>query len=151
MQLLQSKQCDVPFAFCGNPLTIDKRADWGDDPANFQTAPDGAFLKLQKTAFPNATTLYLVTSLVHPNAEKSAPIGWMRGSEQGLFSKLPIWVDSANPLNEGDTVELATPDKKKVYTAKEPSLVCYNDLNGEPNLQDGWVQTIANVTKNYVY
>ena len=141
MRKLQSKQRGVQFLFCKSPVTIDKRADWGDGADNLQKAPNGAFLK---TSSPTE-----VSHLVKPNADKTAPIGWIPGSGPGLFDKLPIWVDDENILQPGNVKKLKTADGEIEYTAKELSMVCYNDLNGAPNEADAWAQTVAAIKKNY--
>lgn len=141
MRKLQSKQRDVQFLFCKSPVTIDKRADWGDSAENLQHGPNGAFLK---TSSPTE-----VSHLVQPNADKTAPIGWMPGSGPGLFDKLPIWIYDENVLQAGEVKKLMTADGEMEYTAKDLSLVCLNDLNGAPNEADAWVQTIAEIRKNY--
>lgn len=143
MRKLRSKQRDVQFLFCKSPVTIDKRSEWGDSADNLQQAPNGAFLK---TSSPTE-----VSHLVQPNADKTAPIGWMPGSEPGLFDKLPIWVDDENVLQTGAVKKLTTADGEIEYTAKESSMVCYNDLNGAPNEADVWVQTVAAIKKNYEF
>ncbi len=141
MRKLLSKQIGVHFLFCASPVTIDKRAEWGDSADNLQQAPNGAFLK---TSSPTE-----ISHLVQPNADKTAPIGWMPGSAPGLFNKLPIWVDDEYLLQVGEVKKLATADGEIEYTAKELSMVCYNDLNGTPNEADAWVQTVAAVKQNY--
>ena len=45
MRRILSKQRDVRFFFCPSPVTIDKRAEWGNSADNHQQAPNGAFLK----------------------------------------------------------------------------------------------------------
>ncbi len=140
MRFVQSRQVSVAFVFCPSPIVIDKRAEWGQDPTNLQEAPNGAFLKMSSPTE--------VSHLVHPNADKSAPVGWVQGDGPGLFDKSPIWVED-EILQPGTTKLMQTLDGDLNYDINEPSVVCYNgDLNG-PNLSDGWVQTIRNVEKNY--
>lgn len=40
-----SKQRNVRFIFCEDPITIDKRSSWGENSDNLQHGPNGAFLK----------------------------------------------------------------------------------------------------------
>ncbi|MSR86637.1 hypothetical protein EXS70_00470 [Candidatus Peribacteria bacterium] len=141
MRKLLSKQRDVRFFFCPSPVTIDKRSEWGNSADNLQQAPNGAFLKTSSDTE--------ISHLVQPNADKTAPIGWMPGSKPGLYDKLPIWVDDQNILQPGNVKKLRTADGEIEYTAKEPSMVCYNDLNGTPNEADAWVQNVVAVKKNY--
>lgn len=141
MKQIESTQRNVRFVFCPNPVTIDKRDEWGDNPENMQQAPNGAFLK-----FSSDTE---VSHLVQPNDDRSAPVGWVVGDEPGAFHKAPIWVDE-KVLQPGTTKELATLDGDIKYEVTEPSMVCYNDNGGEPNLNDGWVQTVAQIEKNYI-
>lgn len=130
------------FVFCPSAITIDKRADWGDTADNLQQGPNGAFLKMADA--------YTVSHLVQPNEDKTAPVGWIVGSERGPFDKAPIWIDEVNVLKAGDTKKMKTLDGLITYTAKEPAMICYNDVEGKPNFDDGWVQTVANLKKNYV-
>lgn len=90
-----------------------------------------------------------VSHLVQPNADKSAPVGWVPGSGPGLFDKAPIWIDDKQP-EVGSTVKMETLDGPIEYEVKEPSYVCYSGDADGPNKQDGWVQTVENVEKNYV-
>lgn len=138
---IDSTQRNVRFVFCPSPVTIDKRGEWGDNAENMQKAPNGAFLK-----FSSATE---VSHLVQPNEDKTAPVGWVVGDEPGMFHKAPIWVDE-DVLQPGTTKELTTLDGDIEYDVTEPAMVCYNDLNGEPNTNDAWVQTVAQIKKNYV-
>ena len=142
MRLIQSKQRNVPFVFCAAPIIIDKRREWGSDPSNLQNAPNGAFLKM------NSPTE--VSHLVQPNADKSAPIGWVLGDGQGLFNKAPIWVED-EVLEVGTTKNMKTLDGELNYEVKEPAVVCYNGDETVPNMADGWVQTVKNLQKNYEF
>jgi hypothetical protein len=142
MRLIQSKQRNVMFVFCASPITIDKRAEWGPDGSNLQEAPNGAFLKM------NSPTE--VSHLVQPNEDKTAPVGWVPGDSPGLYTKSPIWVED-EVLQPGTTVSMMTLDGPMTYVPREESVVCYNgDVNG-PNLQDGWIQTLKNLSKNYEF
>jgi len=107
---------------------------------NLQKAPNGAFLK-----FSSDTE---VSHLVQPNDDKTAPVGWVVGDKAGLFHKAPIWIGEV--LEVGTTKELSTLDGDIKYDITEPSMVCYNDRNGEPDLSDAWVQSIAQIKKNYI-
>jgi len=142
MRLILSKQNDIPFVFCASPITIDKRADWGNNLDNLQTAANGAFLKLSSPTE--------VSHLVQPNEDKSAPIGWVRGSSPGLFSKSPIWVEE-EVLQPGETKKMKTMDGNLNFEVKEPSVVCYNGDETGPDLNDGWVQTVRELRKNYEF
>jgi hypothetical protein len=82
MKLVSSRQKNVTFIKCFDPLTIDKSKSWG--PNNFQAAPKGAFLKMK-----NDST---VSHLVQPNADFSAPIGWVYTGNGNLYDKAPIFV-----------------------------------------------------------
>lgn len=142
MRRIQSKQQGVPFVFCPSPVTIDKRAAWGPDPINLQEAPNGAFLKMKSPTE--------VSHLVQPNKDKTAPIGWIPGNGPGLFDKNPIWIEDT-VLQPGETKFVECRDGDKNYEVRELSVVCYNgDANG-PDLTDGWVQTMADLKKNYHY
>jgi hypothetical protein len=140
MRKVESKQRSVLFVWCPSPVTIDKRAEWGKENAdNLQRAPNGAFLKMSSPTE--------VSHLVQPNADKTAPVGWVPSDGPGLFNKAPIWVDQI--LRPGDFKHLRTLDGDIEYEIKEPSMVTYNDRDGKANLEDGWVQTVANLQKNY--
>ena len=139
MKLITSKQVGVSFVHCGSPITIDKRADWGSNADNLQHGPNGGFLKM---------TGLEVSHLVQPNADRTAPIGWRPGSAPGLYDKDPIFV-SDEVLEPGTTKEVVGLDGTITYEIKEPSRLCYNDLSGEPNPNDAWVQTEKNLVKNY--
>jgi hypothetical protein len=140
MKKIDSNQRNVRFVFCPSPITIDKRSEWGNNDENFQKAPNGAFLKYSSDTE--------VSHLVQPNNDRTAPVGWIVGDEPGLFHKSPIWVDE-NILQPGTTKELSLLDGDFVYEVVEPSMVCYNDLDGQPNLNDGWVQKVSQISKNY--
>jgi hypothetical protein len=141
MKKVVSTQRDVSFVFCPSPVTIDKRAEWGNSADNQQQGLNGAFLKMKDA--------YTVSHLVQPNDEKTAPVGWIEGKERGLYDKAPIWIDE-NILEVGETKAVVGFDGPITYSIKEPSMTCYNDVGGKPNLNDGWVQTLANLKKNYV-
>ena len=140
-----SKQRNVVFVFCPWPVTIDKRADWGPNADNLQHAPNGAFLKINDDAV-------TVSHLVQPNADKSAPVGWQQTTPgtPGLYDKLPIWVDNTE-LVIGSRVSMQTADGKIQYEIKEPSRVCYNGNENGADYNDGWVQTVKNLEKNYEF
>lgn len=140
MKLVKSKQRGVKFIWCSSPITIDKRAAWGDSADNLQIAKDGAFLKINDDGS--------VSHLVQPNADKTAPIGWHKSDDGIGYDKLPIWV--ADEVLEAGTVhKMNTADGPIEYSVTEPSRVCYNDNGGQPNMSDGWVQTEKNLAKNY--
>jgi hypothetical protein len=142
MRRILSKQRNVVFVFCASPITIDKRGDWGDYADNLQIASDGAFLKMKSPTE--------VSHLVQPNADKTAPIGWVAGDGPGLFSKLPIWVtDEIIPANTD--VKINTLDGELNYRYTTPSMVTYNGDENGPNLNDGWLTTIKDLQKNYEY
>lgn len=141
MKLIRSKQRNVAFILCKSGITIDKRDSWGDDPSNFQQAPNGAFLKMK-----NGTE---VSHLVQINEKGDAPLGWVKGSIEGLFDKAPIWV-SDQILNAGEMVPISTKDGNINYEVKEPSVKCYNcDAAGNVDLSDCWIQTLKNLRANY--
>ncbi len=133
-----SKQRGVPFVFCADPVTIDKRKSWGENADNLQYAPNGAFLKMKSSTE--------VSHLVQPNDDKTAPVGWMP-SGVGFFDKLPIHI--LRRVEVGETIELQTLDGKITYEVKEPSAVVCNDKNGQPNEADSWVQKWVDIEKNY--
>ena len=143
--LLKSKQQNIQFVFCPSPITIDKRASWGDNESNFQHGPNGAFLKMVDSA--------TVSHLVQPKDDLSAPIGWVPTwiptDQLGRFDKSPIWIDDT-PIDRGE-VTLNTKDGTIVYTVTEPSYRCYNMLDdGNPDLADSWIQTVRELDKNYI-
>lgn len=141
MRQIQSTQRNVQFVFCESPVTIDKRASWGDNPENLQKGPNGAFLKMSSGTE--------VSHLVQPNENGNAPVGWILGDGPGLFHKSPIWIED-EVLQAGTTKELSTLDGDIKYEVTESSVVCYNEVDGEANLDDAWVQTIAEIEKNYI-
>lgn len=67
MILVKSRQRDVKFLWCGSPITIDKRNEWGTNGDNLQIALNGAFLKLKSDTE--------ISHLVQPNEDKTAPVG----------------------------------------------------------------------------
>lgn len=142
MTRVHSKQQNIPFVFCGSPITIDKRGDWGADASNLQEAPNGAYLKMM--------TETEVSHLVQPNADRTAPEGWIPGDGPGLFSKSPIWVTGVE-IPPGETTVINGLDSTMNYTFDEPAMVCYNSDENGPNYSDGWVQTMKNLRKNYHY
>lgn len=141
MRKIASTQRNVPFVFCPHPITIDRSSDWG--PGNLQMAPYGAFLKMESPT--------VVSHLVQPNKGRTAPEGWVPGDEPGVFSKADIWVDDNNIIPAGVETQVMTLDGKMNYTFNEPSVRCYNDDDGQPNMDDGWVQKISTLKKNYEY
>lgn len=140
MRRVTSKQVGVPFVWCADPVTIDKRAAWGDTADNMQVGPNGAFLKMKSNTE--------ISHLVQPNTDKTAPVGWVPGSTPGLFDKSPIYL--GEQVNPGSSITIKTLDGEMTYTPTELSVVCANEKNGEPDLNDQWLQTVANVEKNYV-
>lgn len=141
MTRILSKQVAVPFVFCPSPVTIDKRADWGDNADNFQNGPKGAFLKMKSPV--------LVSHLVQPKADKSAPVGWVQNpTGPGLFDKAPIWVEDET-LEVGAVKNLNTADGPIQYEVKKPSRVCYNERDGAADPDDAWVQSVEELEKNY--
>lgn len=141
MKKINSNQVGIRFIHCAAPVTIDKRGSWGDDPDNFQKGPKGAFLKMKDALS--------VSHLVQPKPDNSAPIGWMPGSVSGLFNKLPIWVDDEKVIQTGESITINTADGRIKYTAEKPSMVTYNDLCGQPDPDDAWVQKISDIEANY--
>lgn len=142
MRFVNSKQKNVAFVRVNDPITIDKRNAWGDDPTNMQLGPNGAYLKMK-----NPT---LVSHLVQPNADNTAPIGWVPGDGPGLFSKESIWVED-EVLSAGTTKFVQTLDGPINYTIKAPSVVVYNGNSAGPNFNDSWIQTVAALVENYEY
>lgn len=141
MKKLYSKQTDVRFIWCPDPITIDKRKSWGENSDNYQLASNGAFLKMK-----DGNT---ISHLVQPNEDKSAPIGWVKGSKDGYYDKSPIYIDEV-VRNPGETVELATRDGLIRYEVKEPVYICYNEKDGGPDESDCWAQKVSDVEKNYL-
>lgn len=142
MRLISSIQKNILFILCLSPITIDKSAEWGEN--NLQLGPHGAFLKI------NEGEELEVSHLVQPNAEKSAPIGWIKTVTPNRFDKAPIWVEKES-LSIGETVPIQTADGIINYEVTEETYLCYNDLNGEPNPADCWAQTAKNLKKNYEF
>lgn len=142
MKKIDSHQRNIRFIFCGSPVTIDKRAAWGNNADNLQQGPNGAFLKMK-----NETE---VSHLVQPNADKTAPVGWIQGDGPGLFHKEPIWVDE-EVLQPGTVKPIMTLDGPIEYEVKTLSQVCYNDKGNLPNQEDSWVQSVEDIKKNYVF
>ena len=142
MRLITSKQVGVKFIACPSPVIIDKREAWGESASNLQQAPNGAFLKMQDDL--------TVSHLVQPNADFTAPVGWVIGSAPGLYDKAPIFVTD-EVLAIGSKVKLDTLDGPIEYDVKEPAMICYNvGADGAANFADGWVQKLADLQKNYV-
>lgn len=146
MKKLLSKQLGVQFIFCESPITIDKRGAWGDNPDNFQKGPNGAFLKTDAKGN--------ISHLVQPNADNTAPIGWIPSTAVpvvGHYDKKPIWI--TNELIEpGAVLNVKTLDGDIEYKIEKPSRVCYNSApDGTADLNDVWVQTVEALIKNYEY
>lgn len=133
-----SKQRNVRFVFCDDPITIDKRGSWGENSDNIQQGPNGAFLKMK-----SATE---VSHLVQPNADRSAPVGWMKSGE-GLYDKLPIHI--VRRAEAGEVVEVATIDGPMKYEFQESWAIVCNDVDGQPNESDSWGQKWSDIEKNY--
>ena len=133
-----SKQRNVSFIFCSDPITIDKRKSWGESNDNLQIATNGAFLKMK--------TPFEVSHLVQPNEDKTAPVGWVSVGD-GLYNKLPIHI--IRKVEAGEIVELNTLDGKITYECKELSAIVCNDCNGSPDENDCWIQSWENIIKNY--
>lgn len=140
MKKVFSKQTGVGFVWCSSPVTIDKRADWGDAGDNLQVAPNGAFLKMK--------TPTEISHLVQPNADKTAPVGWIKGESDGLYDKQPIYI--GDTVEVGQTIKVNTLDGEITYTATEPSVLCANEKDGQPDLNDMWVQKWSDLEKNYI-
>jgi len=130
MKKLLSKQIGVQFFYCPSPVTLDKRASWGNDPSNFQQGPNGAFLKTDANGN--------ISHLVQPNADNTAPIGW-QPSMIGItntYDKKPIWINPEQ-IEAGVVLEVKTLDGDIVYTVNEPSHICYNSAtDGSADLND---------------
>lgn len=148
MRFITSKQVNIPFIFCPHPITIDKRARWGNSEENIQKAPNGAFLKMKDSK--------TVSHLVQPNSDKTAPVGWVYSGQDNFYDKLPIFV--GEKLNKGETKRVKTLDGEIDYEAEEDSWVVYNVKNitnpggygsYEPDLDDCWVQKESDLIKNY--
>lgn len=140
LKRLKSKQRNIRFVFCPFPITLDMRKEWGQSDDNIQHGPRGAFLKLKANGD--------ISHLVQPNDDLSAPVGWQKAEEIGYFNKNPIWVED-EVLPSGTTKKLVTLDGPITYTATELSMVCYNEVGGAPNPDDGWIQTVAEIQKHY--
>lgn len=148
MKFVTSKQVNVPFIFCPDPVVIDKRKSWGESEDNFQKAPNGAFLKMKDSK--------TVSHLVQPNSTKTAPVGWVYSGRDNFYDKLPIFV--GEKVNKGEAKKIKTLDGEISYEAKEDSWVVYNVKNianpgdcgsYEPDLEDCWVQKESDLIKNY--
>ncbi len=100
MKLIQSKQVNIPFVWCADPIVIDKRKSWGDSEENFQKGPNGAFLKMKNDKE--------ISHLVQPNSDKTAPVGWIYTGRENLYDKLPIFV--GGKVNKGEWKCLNTLD-----------------------------------------
>jgi hypothetical protein len=133
-----SKQQDVQFIWCPNPVTIDKSSEWGS--GNFQNAPNGAFLKMKSPTE--------VSHLVQPNEDKTAPIGWVATNKPGYFDKCPIFI--IENLSIGRCVPVNTLDGDIIYDVKVPSCLVCNLVNGQPNYEDCWIQSEEDILKNYI-
>ena len=137
MRKVESKQKDVKFSFCKEPVTIDKSSEWGE--GNVQNFPNGVFFK-------HDSNTDEITHGVQPNEKGTAPVGWTH--DLSNFKKLPIWI--GKELEVGSITGMETLDGSINYEVTEPSYLCYNDNgNNEPNLSDSWAQTIEAVEKNY--
>lgn len=136
MKQIESNQRNVNFSFCESPVTIDKSAAWGE--GNLQNFPNGVFLKHDASGD--------VTHGVQPKEDMSAPIGWLK--DENGFKKLPIWIGER--LAPGTTKNLLTLDGPIDYLVAEDSFVCCNDSDGIPNMKDSWVQSVAEINKNYI-
>ena len=91
-----------------------------------------------------------VSHLVQPNEDASAPIGWVATDVPGRFDKAPIYIgDTIHTA--GEVLELKTLDGDIKYEVKEDTVLCYNELNGEPNMKDVWPQPLAQIKKNYIF
>lgn len=143
MKKLLSTQQAILFLFCPSPITIDKSAVWG--PGNLQQGLNGAYLKLDDNG--------AVSHLVQPNEDNTAPIGWVRSTDDHIlpcFDKAPIWIDNQKPLSADDKLSLITKDGTINYEITELSYICFNDLNGQPDTTDSWIQTEKELKKNYI-
>ena len=141
-----SNQKSIRFVWCPKPVAI--TASWG-----LQEAPDGAFLKLQDD-------FVTVSHLVQPNADKTAPVGWVsminpENGEKipGFFDKNDIWVVTGEDNNllvlNNQEFKLRTLDGDMTYNITEPTVIVCNDNNGEPNMDDAWVIKLSDFEKNY--
>jgi hypothetical protein len=136
-----SVQVPTKFFWCPDPVTIDKSSSWG--PGNFQTASDGAFLKWDDKKG-------RISHLVQPNAEKTAPIGWVPTSDPTIFLKSPIGVITrVEPPS--DNLDILTKDGPISYVVTEPVYVVCNlwasDNSFDPT--DCWVMKVSEFDKNY--
>lgn len=136
MKKVSSKQAGVRFAFCPDPVTIDKSASWGE--GNFQDFPNGVFLKFKDDG--------TISHGVQPNEKGDAPVGWQPTDNPELFDKLSIWVGEKVPAGEKRTI--STLDGVMDYNFKEDSYLCYNG-DEEANLEDCWVIKESDIVENY--
>lgn len=139
MKLIQSRQKDVTFIKCPDPVIIDKSKSWG--PGNLQNGPGGAFLKMK-----NPST---VSHLVQPNDDFSAPIGWVYTGKENLYDKAPIYV--GEKVLKGETKSLHTLDGFINYVADEDSFVVCNQVDEQPNLADSWLIKESQLKKDYFF
>lgn len=133
---LISKQRGIKFIYCASPITIDKSEEWG--PNNFQIAKNGAFLKMKNENE--------ISHLVQPNSDNTAPIGWVQTGVPGYFDKAPIYISEELEIG---MYSIKTLDGLIDYTVTEPSVICYNEKDGNIDLDDCWIQTIEEIEKNY--
>lgn len=138
MRKIKSKQENVKFSYCPNPVTIDKSASWGD--GGIQDFPNGVFFK-------HDPITDVITHGVQPNEDDSAPVGWYE-YHKGVYNKLPIFVDD-NALSISSIVSINTLDGLINYVVNEPSRIVCNMDNGVPNLKDCGVMTVKEIEKNY--
>lgn len=126
------------FVLLMSAFIIDKSKSWG--PGNKQEFPNGGFIKLK-----SATE---ASHGVQANEDFSAPVGWSSNGD-GTYDKLPIHVTGEVIQPSDIPVSLDTLDGKMEYIVTEPSMICFNDKDGEPNLQDCWIQKVSDIEKNY--
>lgn len=149
MLFIESKQKFQKFSWCPHPVTIDKSKDWG--PGNMTEFPDGVFLKHDGSTGD-------VTHGVQPNADKTAPVGWIKSnltaalmvpSTYQYFDKSPIWIEDET-LKEDTVVKTLDGVIEYKYDPLVASVICYNGCANGPYMEDAWVQTVKNIEKNYV-
>ena len=138
MRKIESKQKNIVFIYCKDPVTIDKSSSWGD--GNIQNFPKGVFLKLNVHSE--------VTHGVQPNEENTAPEGWLKGTRGIGYNKKPIWI--GEKLFPGEIKIINTLDGQIEYNIGEDSYICYNGEDS-PNIQDSWIQSVRELEKNYEF
>lgn len=131
-------QMGVTFIKCEHPFTIDKSAEWGE--GNVQEFPNGGYLRIVEGC---------VGWGVQPNADFTAPIGWVPNGK-GTFDKLPIWVQDFIYKPTG-FLPLLTKDGFISYEVKTPTVIVYNCKNNRPDWQDSWAMPFADLVKRYSY